>query len=79
MMGSPDFEGHTLVWHDAGNVGLKARDMECYCDWHAELCPFDDYTPNTEHPKVKGFKDERCEDKTNCDYTDLPEHVSIIP
>ena len=52
-----DFEGHTLVWMKGDTV--KVRDMECYCDWHSELCPFDDYTPNTEHPKNKGFKDER--------------------
>ncbi|MCK5808964.1 hypothetical protein KAH37_08275 [bacterium] len=71
-MGSSDFEGHTLIWQDSGRPLLKARDMECYCDWNSELCPFDDYTPNTEHPKRDGFRDERCEDKTNCDYTDIP-------
>jgi len=25
--------------------------MECYCDHHPELCPFDDYTPQPENPK----------------------------
>ena len=69
-MGSSDFEGHTLVWQHSGMSILIARDMECYCDWNSELCPFDDYTPNTEHPKRNGFRDERCEDKTKCDYTD---------
>ena len=56
-MRNGDFEGHTLVWNDYSM--LKARDMECYCDWNPELCPFDDYTPNLEHPKIKGFRDER--------------------
>ncbi|MCK5808618.1 hypothetical protein KAH37_06515, partial [bacterium] len=70
-MGYSDFEGHTLAWqHPSGGI-ITVRDMECYCDWNAELCPFDDYTPNTEHPKRDGFRDERCEDKTKCDYTDI--------
>jgi len=70
-MGMGEIENHTLLWQDSRRSLLKARDMECYCDWNAELCPFDDYTPNTEHPKRDGFRDERCEDRTKCDYTDL--------
>ena len=72
-MGAETVEGHTLLWQDAGRPLLKARDMECYCDWHPELCPFDDYTPNPEHPKRDGFRDARCEDKTKCEYTDIPD------
>ena len=72
-MGQADFEGHVLLWQDSGRSLLKARDMECYCDWKPELCPFDDYVPNTEHPKINGFRDERCEDKANCPYTDIPD------
>lgn len=70
-MGAADFEGHVLLWQDSIRALLKARDMECYCDWKPELCPFDDYVPNTEHPKINGFREERCEDKTNCPYTDV--------
>ena len=70
-MGYSDFEEHILAWQHPGGGIVTVRDMECYCDWNAELCPFDDYTPNTEHPKRDGFRDERCEDKTKCDYTDL--------
>ena len=70
-MGYAEHEGHVLLWQDSGRPLLKARDMECYCDWNPELCPFDDYIPNTEHPKRDGFRDERCEDKTKCDYTDI--------
>ena len=70
-MGAADFEGHVLLWQDSRRALLKARDMECYCDWKPELCPFDDYVPNTEHPKINGFREERCEDKTNCPYTDV--------
>ena len=72
-MGVADFEGHVLLWQDSKRSLLKARDMECYCDWKPELCPFDDYVPNTEHPKINGFRDERCEDKANCPYTDIPD------
>gem|GEM_PF-1770948 len=28
------------------------RDMECYCDYHPDRCPYSDYTPNPETPKV---------------------------
>lgn len=56
-MSHGDFEAHTLIWSNDNNV--KVRDMECYCDLNPELCPFDDYTPNIEHPKIKGFRDDR--------------------
>ena len=46
-----EFEGHWLVWQDSVAPMMKLRDMECYCDHHPELCPFDDYTPNPENPK----------------------------
>jgi len=71
-MGADTIENHILLWQDDGREQLKARDMECYCDWNPELCPFDDYIPNTDHPKRDGFREERCEDKTKCDYTDIP-------
>ncbi len=28
------------------------RDMECYCDYHPDRCPYSDYTPNPDNPKV---------------------------
>jgi len=46
-----EFEGHWLIWEDAMQPIYKLRDMECYCDHHPELCPFDDYTPQPENPK----------------------------
>ncbi|HOW52919.1 MAG TPA: hypothetical protein PLV42_12860 [bacterium] len=46
-----EFEGHWLVWQDAQSPLMKARDMECYCDRHVDLCPFDDYTPQPDNPK----------------------------
>jgi len=30
---------------------LAVRDMECYCDYNPDKCPFEDYTPNPENPK----------------------------
>ena len=30
---------------------IAVRDMECYCDYNPDKCPFDDYTPNTASPK----------------------------
>jgi len=49
--GSAEFEGHWVVWQDSTAPYMKARDMECYCDRHPELCPFDDYTPQPDNPK----------------------------
>jgi len=48
---APEYEGHWLVWQDSVGPLMKVRDMECYCDHHPELCPFDDYTPQPENPK----------------------------
>jgi len=50
-MSYPEFEGHWLVWQDDTQPAMKLRDMECYCDYHPELCPFDDYTPQPDNPK----------------------------
>ncbi|MDX9806295.1 MAG: hypothetical protein RBT87_10745 [bacterium] len=50
-MSYPEIEGHWLVWQDDTQPAMKLRDMECYCDYHPELCPFDDYTPQPENPK----------------------------
>lgn len=30
---------------------IAVRDMECYCDYNPDKCPFEDYTPNPENPK----------------------------
>ncbi len=46
-----EFENHWVVWQDSSAPYMKARDMECYCDRHPELCPFDDYTPQPDNPK----------------------------
>jgi len=46
-----EFENHWIVWQDSISPLMKARDMECYCDRHAALCPFDDYTPQPDNPK----------------------------
>ena len=46
-----EFEGHWLMWEDRVQPTLKLRDMECYCDHHPEICPFDDYTPQPDNPK----------------------------
>ena len=46
-----EFEDHWLVWQDSVAPLMKVRDMECYCDHHPDLCPFDDYTPQPENPK----------------------------
>ncbi len=43
--------GHYIAWQLPGNPELHLRDMECYCDLHPEVCPYDDYTPNHECPK----------------------------
>ncbi|HQB11239.1 MAG TPA: hypothetical protein PLW37_15355, partial [bacterium] len=48
---APEYEGHWLVWQDSVSPLMKVRDMECYCDHHPELCPFDDYTPQPDNPK----------------------------
>lgn len=48
---APEYEGHWLVWQDSVGPLMKVRDMECYCDHHPELCPFDDYTPQPDNPK----------------------------
>lgn len=48
---APEYEGHWLVWQDSVGPLTKVRDMECYCDYHPELCPFDDYTPQPDNPK----------------------------
>ncbi|HPV21883.1 MAG TPA: hypothetical protein PLD55_13025 [bacterium] len=50
-MSYPEIEGHWLVWQDDTQPAMKLRDMECYCDHHPELCPFDDYTPQPDNPK----------------------------
>lgn len=47
-----DFEKHYLTWQGyAYSTYVYTRDMECYCDRHPELCPFDDYTPQPDNPK----------------------------
>ncbi len=46
-----EFDGHYIAWQLPSNPELHLRDMECYCDHHPEVCPYDDYTPNTECPK----------------------------
>ncbi|MGI6395585.1 MAG: hypothetical protein ACOX2F_12815 [bacterium] len=46
-----EFEGHWLIWEDTIQPVIKLRDMECYCDHHPEICPFDDYTPQPDNPK----------------------------
>ncbi len=46
-----EFDGHYIAWQLPGNPELHLRDMECYCDLHPEVCPYDDYTPSTECPK----------------------------
>jgi len=48
---APEFEDHWLIWQDSVAPLMKVRDMECYCDHHSELCPFDDYTPQPDNPK----------------------------
>lgn len=48
---APEFEDHWLIWQDSDGPLMKLRDMECYCDHHPELCPFDDYTPQPDNPK----------------------------
>lgn len=50
-MAYPEFEDHWLIWQDDTQPVMKLRDMECYCDHHPELCPFDDYTPQPDNPK----------------------------
>ena len=30
---------------------IAVRDMECYCDYNPDKCPFEDYTPNPANPK----------------------------
>ena len=50
-MAYPEFEDHWLIWQDDTQPVMKLRDMECYCDYHPELCPFDDYTPQPDNPK----------------------------
>ena len=30
---------------------IAVRDMECYCDYNPDKCPFEDYTPNPDNPK----------------------------
>ena len=32
------------------------RDMECYCDYHPDRCPYSDYTPNPDNPKVPEWR-----------------------
>ena len=34
------------------------RDMECYCDYHPDRCPYSDYTPNPETPKVPVWREK---------------------
>ena len=46
-----EFEGHYLVWMDTYGPQMVVRDMECYCDKHSDLCPFDEYTPKPDNPK----------------------------
>ncbi len=46
-----EFDGHYIAWQLPGNPELHLRDMECYCDLHPEICPYDDYTPNPACPK----------------------------
>jgi len=48
---TPEYEDHWLVWQDSVGPLMKVRDMECYCDHHPEICPFDDYTPQPDNPK----------------------------
>ncbi len=60
-----EFDEHYIAWQLPGNPELHLRDMECYCDLHPEVCPYDDYTPNTECPKnIKTGKHE-CTDADN--------------
>ncbi len=57
-----EFDGHYIAWQLPGNPELHLRDMECYCDLHPEVCPYDDYTPNTECPKNIKTGEHECID-----------------
>lgn len=50
-MAFAEFEDHWLIWQDRQQPVMKLRDMECYCDYHPEICPFNDYTPQPDNPK----------------------------
>jgi len=73
-----EFEGHWLIWEDSIQPIIKLRDMECYCDHHPELCPFDDYTPQPDNPKdlVTGKRpgDETSDDDSIPD-SDVPVYI----
>ncbi len=57
-----EFDGHYMAWQAPGRSNLYLRDMECYCDMHPEVCPYDDYTPNTECPKNIKTGEHECID-----------------
>ncbi len=57
-----EFDGHYIAWQSPGRSDLFLRDMECYCDLHPEVCPYDDYTPNTECPKNIKTGEHECTD-----------------
>ncbi len=46
--------GRYLVYQHYFDIIL--RDMECYCDHNPERCPYSDYTPNVQNPKVSEWK-----------------------
>jgi len=46
--------GRYLVYQHYFDIVL--RDMECYCDHNPDRCPYSDYTPNTQNPKVPEWK-----------------------
>jgi hypothetical protein len=50
-MAFAEFEDHWLIWQDRQQPVMKLRDMECYCDYQPEVCPFDDYIPQPDNPK----------------------------
>ncbi len=57
-----EFWGHYIAWQDSGLAYLFLRDMECYCDHNPEVCPYDDYIPNTECPKDINTGEHECID-----------------
>lgn len=46
--------GRYLIYQHYFNYVL--RDMECYCDYHPDRCPYSDYTPNPDNPKVPEWR-----------------------
>jgi hypothetical protein len=47
--------GRYLVYQHYRDIIL--RDMECYCDHNPDRCPYLDYTPDTQNPKVPQWKE----------------------